>query len=171
MEALARLRRMNPDGEERDSHVSLKIGLFCTWALDYRKLHHYLKTIGMAGPVQKYDIPPPPAQIFQIQTEQGWHDLPIDDVRPAIQEGCSLCQDMTAEWADISVGTVEGMEGWNTVVVRSERGSQLLSAFIEAALLETRELPEENLAHLKEASLNKRKRGNAAKEERRRKKT
>ena len=171
MEALARMRVMNPDGEERDNRVSLKIGLFCTWALDYRKLHKYLKTIGIGGPIQKYDIPPPPAQIFQIQTEQGWQDFPIDDVRPSIQEGCSLCQDMTAEWADISVGTVEGMEGWNTVVVRSERSSQLLSGFIEAGLLETRELPEENLAHLKEASLNKKKRGNSAKEERRRKKT
>lgn len=171
MEALARMRLMDPDGEERDSRVSLKIGLFCTWALDYRKLHDYLKTIGIDGPIEKYDIPPPPAQIFQIQTEQGWQDVPIDELRPCIQEGCSLCQDMTAEWADISVGTVEGMEGWNTVVVRSQRGSQLLKGFIEAGHLETRDLPEENLAHLKEASLNKRKRGESAKEERRRKRT
>jgi coenzyme F420 hydrogenase subunit beta len=78
---------------------------------------------------------------------------------------------MTAEWADISVGTVEGIEGWNTVVVRSERGSQLLSGFIKAGHLEIRELPEENLAHLREASMNKRKRGNAAKRERGRKRS
>ena len=169
MEALARMRRMNPDGEERDSRVSLKIGLFCTWALDFRKLHHYLNTKGISGPIQKYDIPPPPAQVFQIHTEQGWQAFPLDELRPSIQEGCTLCQDMTAEWADISVGTVEGMEGWNTVVVRSERGAQLLSGFIETGHLEKRELPEENLAHLKEASTNKRKKGNSAKKERRRK--
>ena len=169
MEALARMRRMNPDGEERDSRVSLKIGLFCTWALDYRKLQNYLKTASIDGSILKYDIPPPPAQIFQIQTEQGWQAFPLNDIRPYIQEGCNLCQDMTAEWADISVGTVEGIEGWNTVVVRSERGSQLLSGFREAGHLEMRELPEENLAHLKEASRNKRKRGNLAQKERRRK--
>ncbi|MGD9321469.1 MAG: Coenzyme F420 hydrogenase/dehydrogenase, beta subunit C-terminal domain, partial [Desulfobacteraceae bacterium] len=169
MEALARMRRMNPDGEERDGRVSLKIGLFCTWALDYRKLHNYLKTMGIGGPIQKYDIPPPPAQIFQVQTEQGWQTFPLDELRPSIQEGCTLCQDMTAEWADISVGTVEGMEGWNTVVVRSERGAQLLSGYVKAGHLEIRELPEENLAHLIEASTNKRKRGNSAKKERRRK--
>jgi coenzyme F420 hydrogenase subunit beta len=171
MEALARMRLMDPDGEERDSRVSLKIGLFCTWALDYRKLETYLRNMGIGMPIKKYDIPPPPAQIFQIQTEQGWQEFPLDDIRPFIQEGCALCQDMTAEWTDISVGTVEGMEGWNTVVVRSERGSQLLNGFIEAGHLETRELPKENLAHLKEASLNKRKRGNSAKEERRRKRS
>lgn len=169
MEALARMRLMSPDGEERDGRVSLRIGLFCTWALDYRKLHHYLKTLGINGPIQKYDIPPPPSQIFQIQTEQGWQAFPLDDIRPFIQEGCHLCQDMTAEWADISVGTVEGMDGWNTVVVRSENGSQLLSGFIETGLLEVRDLPEENLEHLKEASFNKRRRGRSAKEERRRK--
>jgi coenzyme F420 hydrogenase subunit beta len=169
MEALARMRRMNPDGEERDSRVSLKIGLFCTWALDYRKLHNYLKAMGIGGPIQKYDIPPPPAQIFQIQTERGCQDFPLDELRPYIQEGCTLCQDMTAEWADISVGTLEGMEGWNTVVVRSERGADMLRGFIDAGHLETGELPEENLAHLKEASMNKRKRGNSAKKERRRK--
>jgi coenzyme F420 hydrogenase subunit beta len=149
--------------------VSLKIGLFCTWALDYRKVQNYLKTIGIGGPIQKYDIPPPPAQIFQIQTEQGWQAFPLDELRPSIQEGCTLCQDMTAEWADISVGTVEGMEGWNTVVVRSERGAQLLSGYVKAGHLEIRELPEENLAHLIEASTNKRKRGNSAKKARRRK--
>jgi len=169
MEALGRMRRMNPDGEERESRVSLKIGLFCTWALDYRKLHNYLKTMGIGSPIQKYDIPPPPAQIFQIQTEHGWQDFPLDDLRPLIQEGCTLCEDMTAESADISVGTVEGMEGWNTVVVRSERGAQLLKGFIEAGHLEIRELPEENLAHLKEASINKRKRGILAQKKRRRK--
>ena len=169
MEALARMRRMHPDGEKRDSRVSLKIGLFCTWALDYRKLHNYLKAMGIGGPIQKYDIPPPPAQIFQIQTGQGWQAFALDEVRPSIQEGCTLCQDMTAEWADISVGTVEGMEGWNTVVVRSERGAQLLNGFIEAGHLETRALPEENLAHLKEASVNKRKRGISAQQKRRRK--
>jgi coenzyme F420 hydrogenase subunit beta len=171
MEALARMRRMHPDGEERDNRVSLKIGLFCTWALDYRKLHHYLKTMGIGGPIQKYDIPPPPAQVFQIQTQQGWQTFPLDELRPSIQEGCTLCEDMTAEWADISVGTVEGMEGWNTVVVRSERGAQLLSGFIKADHLEIRELPEENLLHLKEASMNKRKRGNSAKKERGRKRS
>jgi coenzyme F420 hydrogenase subunit beta len=169
MEALARMRRMHPDGEERERRVSLKIGLFCTWALDYRKLDNYLKTAGVGVPIQKYDIPPPPAQTFRIRTERGWQDFPLDEVRPYIQEGCTLCQDMTAEWADISVGTVEGMEGWNTVVVRNERGAQLLNGFIKAGHLETGALPEKNLAHLKEASVNKRKRGIATQKDRRRK--
>lgn len=163
------MKLMQPDGEERDSRIGLKMGLFCTWALDYRKVNHYLMRIGTGTPIQKYDIPPPPAQVFLVLTERGWKEFPLEEIRPFIQEGCSLCQDMTAEWADISVGTVEGMEGWNTVVVRSDTGSELLGEAIEEGVLEIDELPEENLEHLREASHNKRKRGHLAKEEMRRK--
>ena len=74
---------------------------------------------------------------------------------------------MTAEWADISVGAVEGMDGWNTVVIRSALGSELIDAAREGGILETGNLPEANLQHLREASLNKRKRGAQANKERR----
>ena len=92
-----------------------------------------------------------------------WQDVPLDDVRPLIQKGCSLCQDMTAEWADLSVGTVEGMKEWNTVIIRTEIGLNLMEAAHKEGLLEIDDLPEENLNHLKGASLNKKKRGHDAK--------
>jgi coenzyme F420 hydrogenase subunit beta len=165
MEALVRMNLMKPDGEEKSSPISLKIGLFCTWALDFRKLNDFLENMGVEKPVKKYDIPPPPSQVFQILTKKGWKELPLEEIRPFIQKGCTLCQDMTAEWADISVGTVEGLEGWNTVVVRSDTGSRLVSAAIEDDILEVDNLPEKNLEHLKEAASNKRQRGLKSKEE------
>ena len=169
MEALARMSLLKPDGEERSGPISVKIGLFCTWALDFRQLSEYLKSIGMVKPIEKYDIPPPPSQEFQILAEEGWKTFPLEDIRACIQKGCTLCQDMTAEWADISVGTVEGLEGWNTVVVRSNTGSDLISAAIEDDILEVDSLPEENLEHLNEASSNKRERAVKYKEEMRQK--
>lgn len=167
MEALSRMQLMSPDGEERARRVGLRIGLFCTWALDYRGLSVYLEEQGIGQPVHKYDIPPPPAQIFQVRTNNGWKAFPLDEIRPFVQKGCLLCEDMTAEWADISVGAVEGMEGWNTVVIRSAMGSELIDAAREAGILETGNLPEANLQHLREASFNKRKRGAQANKERR----
>ena len=158
MEALARMRLMKPDGEERSSCIELKIGLFCTWAIDYRQLEAFLKREEIEGPVKKYDIPPPPSEKFKLQTKKGWIDFPLSDIREFVLKGCVLCQDMTAEWADISIGTVEGRDGWNTVVVRTDVGSQIVDAAIKHGWLETDHLPEENLDHLKEASLNKRKR-------------
>ena len=169
MEALARMKLMKPDGEQKSGCINLKIGLFCTWAVDYRKLDKYLRSIGIKKPVSKYDIPPPPSQIFQVMTKQGLSEISLDHIRPFIQEGCSLCRDMTAEWADISVGTVEGQEGWNTVVVRSNTGTDLISDAIEDNILEIDQVSEKNLEHLKRASLDKRKRGDLAREGLRRK--
>jgi len=165
MAALARMKLMSPDAKERSDRISLRIGLFCTWAMDYRKLNEYLGSIGLKGSVKKYDIPPPPSQIFQLLTENGWNEISLGNVRPFIQKGCFLCQDMTAEWADISVGTVEGLEEWNTVIVRSDVGSDFINDAIEDHILEIDNLAEKNLEHLKEASLNKRKRGVLAKRE------
>jgi coenzyme F420 hydrogenase subunit beta len=65
---------------------------------------------------------------------------------------------MTAELSDISVGTVEGKEGWNTVIVRTEMGEDLLRRAKKAGVIETRPLPKNNLSHLKEASLLKKRR-------------
>ena len=71
---------------------------------------------------------------------------------------CALCLDMTAEFADISVGSVEGIESWNTVLVRTPAGAELIERAVSKGLLEADELPAANLAHLKEAALLKKKR-------------
>jgi coenzyme F420 hydrogenase subunit beta len=58
----------------------------------------------------------------------------------------------------VSVGSAEGIEGWNTLIVRSERGQELVEAARKASVIETDALPNENLHHLKGASLGKRRR-------------
>jgi coenzyme F420 hydrogenase subunit beta len=73
---------------------------------------------------------------------------------------------MTAELSDISVGTVEGKEGWNTVIVRTATGEDLLRRAKKAGIIETRPLPKNNLDHLIEASLLKKKRALDALKER-----
>jgi coenzyme F420 hydrogenase subunit beta len=65
---------------------------------------------------------------------------------------------MTAEFADVSVGSVEGIEGWNTVIIRTEAGARLMETARSKGKLEIRELPGDKLAHLKEAALIKKKR-------------
>jgi coenzyme F420-reducing hydrogenase beta subunit len=79
-----------------------------------------------------------------------------------VQKGCTVCRDMTAEGADVSVGTVEGLEAWNTVIIRTDRGRELMDAAVAEGRLETDQLPEENLDHLREAAHNKRQRGKRA---------
>ncbi|HAL46137.1 MAG: hypothetical protein FI707_15060 [SAR202 cluster bacterium] len=131
------------------------IGLFCTWALGHSFLE-LLKEKAPTGEIVKTDVPPPPAQQFDIETTDEKVSLPLDDVRAHILDACATCHDMTAELSDISVGSAEGISGWNTVLVRTERGEKLLQQAVDSGILEVQDLPEASLEHLKMASTNKR---------------
>jgi coenzyme F420 hydrogenase subunit beta len=139
--------------------VTLIVGLFCTWALTYEPFMKYLKARVNGASIRKLDITPPPERLLKVITsdDHAW-DVSIDEIRPFIRKTCGICLDMTSELSDLSVGTVEGIEGWNTVITRSDLGEEILSRAEAAGVIESRPLPEENLRHLKEASLLKKKR-------------
>ena len=71
MQALARMEGISPNEKDRLNRVKLKIGLFCTWALDSRGLAGFMKEKGIPISIKKYDIPPPPAQVFRVLTQEG----------------------------------------------------------------------------------------------------
>ncbi|MCX8118903.1 MAG: Coenzyme F420 hydrogenase/dehydrogenase, beta subunit C-terminal domain [Desulfobacterota bacterium] len=158
LQALWKMRSSPFEKKAPIDRIELIIGLFCTWALEYEGFKDFLKRrLGKLPPV-KMEITPPPERLLKIHTLGGLKIVPIEEIRPFIRKGCHSCPDMTAEHADLSVGTVEGMEGWNTVILRSERGESLFEEARAEGVLETRPLPEENLSHLKEASLLKKER-------------
>jgi coenzyme F420 hydrogenase subunit beta len=153
------LRKMQASKHDTGADsVSLTIGLFCTWALSYAGLRDFLRAKVDGSPVNRLDIPPPPANVFQVETEAGTMQFPLDEVRGFVKPTCSICFDMTSELADISVGMVEGMEDWNTLIVRTEAGRSLVEKAKSAGAIETRPLDEERLGHLREASELKKKR-------------
>jgi coenzyme F420 hydrogenase subunit beta len=157
--ALAKMRASPLDNRNNIDKLKLVIGLFCTWALSYEGLARLLADRVPLSQIVRFDIPPPPANLFQVSTNSDRVDIPLDDVRPFIRPTCDVCIDLTAEFADVSVGAAEGLKGWNTLVVRSDAGSELVEAARAKGIIETDPLPEQNLAHLKEASLLKKKRG------------
>jgi coenzyme F420 hydrogenase subunit beta len=163
--ALAKMRTAPVEKKGSIDKVDLVIGLFCTWALEYEKLMVFLKKRVGEGCIEKMDITPPPERLFKIKMEDGLHSLPVDEIRPFIRNGCRVCFDMTAEFSDISVGTVEGIEGWNTIIIRSDRGEAIFIEAEEEGMIECKPLPEDHLNHLKEASLLKKERAlNAVRE-------
>jgi len=156
--ALGKMKKEPPQNRVSIGNVKLVVGLFCTWALSPDGFHQFLKEKLDLPQVTKFDIPPPPANIFDAYTPSGKISFPLDEIRKFIMPACTYCLDMTSEFADISVGSVEGIEGWNTVIVRTDVGAQLIEMAKEKGKLEVDTLPLENLAHLKKASLLKKKR-------------
>ena len=121
---------------------SLVIGLFCTWSLDLRQFQELVRKRVDEDAIRKFDIPPPPAERFEIHTGSGRIDIPLSEVRSCIPRACAYCFDMTAEFADISVGLVEGRAGRNILVVRTERGEEAVNAAVEKGFLEVSPLEE-----------------------------
>ena len=157
MTALAKMR-MNPLGREdfRDP-VAFAIGLFCTWALDTRRLSTLLN--GKIDPVDilSMDVPPPPAQDMVFKTSHGTVPIPLSEIRTIIPKGCTICPDMTAEFSDLSVGALEGEPGWNTLIIRTARGEKLAMEALEKGYLIMEDMPGASLANLEKGAMGKKK--------------
>jgi len=153
------LRKMQASNHENGANaVKLAIGLFCTWALSYKGFYNFLRGKLDPAQIKRLDIPPPPANKLVVDTGSDKIEFPLDDIRGCIKPACGICFDMTSEFADLSVGMVEDDKDWNTLIVRTPAAKRLVDKAKEDGIIETKPLPEENLSHLREASLLKKKR-------------
>jgi len=143
--------------------LHLVVGLFCGWALSWQKLAALLKKKTDLARVTGMDIPPSRYHTLEVYTTGETVQVSLDEVDPCVREACRTCGDMTAEFSDLSVGSARLPEGWETarswnqVIVRTERGMDLLELARIRGVLEFRAAPAGNLEKLKEASLGKKK--------------
>ncbi len=160
IKAAAAMRKADPKGVSYNpQRIELLIGLFCTWALDYRKLSAYLRLMLFGERAFRYDIPPPPADVFKVYTGDGIKAFPLEEILPLRLNACRFCDDMTSVQADVSVGALEGMDEWNTVIVRTQAGEKLIELAQEMKAIKINRLPDEDLEHLKSAAAGKKERG------------
>lgn len=156
--------KSNPPRNRADIHnIRLVVGLFCGWAFSPGVFHQYLKGNFNLSQVKKFDIPHHPAHSFDVYTAKGKQSIELDEVRDLINPACGYCIDMTSQFADISVGSGRAkFVGWNTVIVRTENGANLIEMAKRRGILETQPIPEESITNLKRAALNKMKRAIAS---------
>jgi len=151
--------RANPLGEKDFTDpVGLVVGIFCTWALDFRVFEPFIASRVDINTITKIDIPPPPAEAMEIYTNNGNKiQIPLEEIRNLVPDTCSYCMDMTSEFSDISVGVLEGDPGKNTLIIRTERGKMIVDEAVREGYLIVDDMPEINLEHLKWAAGNKKK--------------
>ena len=141
--------------------LQLVIGLFCGWALSWEGLRGLLQKKAGTSPILGMDIPPSRYHSLEVYTASGTIVVSLDEVIPCVRESCWSCFDMTAEFADISVGSARLPEGWkearhwNQIIVRTRAGEELLALAKARGVLDFRDVPEGNLDRLKQASMNK----------------
>jgi coenzyme F420 hydrogenase subunit beta len=155
--AIAKMRS-NPMGDEDFfDPINLVVGLFCTWAVDFRAFEAFISERIDMDTITKIDIPPPPAEIMEVYIGTGKIEIPLDVIRKLVPKGCNYCMDMTAEFSDISVGVLEGRPDMNTIIIRTERGEKIVDKAQKEGFLILDDIPRENLEHLMWAAGNKKK--------------
>ena len=118
------------------SAVSLAIGLFCMESYRYDGfIGDYLRTKGVdVTKVSRFAIK---KGKFRVTIEgQEALTVPIKELDEFVRSSCRVCEDFTAEIADISVGGVGCPEGWCTVIVRTSRGEDFLSGAEKSGWIE-----------------------------------
>ena len=157
----AALMRSNPlHTDDFTDPFGLVVGLFCTWAIDFRLFEPFLSERIEIGQIRKIDIPPPPSEILEVFGNNGTTlEISLNEIRELVPNGCSYCIDMTSEFSDLSVGVMEGRPDMNTLIVRTDRGRKIVEEAEREGYLIVSEMPEENLEHLIWAAGNKKERG------------
>lgn len=135
---ISAMRKMQlyPQMSGLGSAIYLTIGLFCTESFDYDTLRQYLEKNDIdMGNIKKFAIT---KGRFLVTATNGKNllDAPIKDFKSIARHSCHLCGDFTAEYADISVGSVGSPEGWSTVIIRSDKGSKIFSELTKKRLIE-----------------------------------
>ena len=158
MTAVAQMRTNPLQKEEHHVPVALAIGLFCNWSLDTRQLTDLLAEKLDIERIDGMDIPPPPANVMVLKTDEGDKEIPLSEIKPLIPHTCFTCLDMTSELADLSVGMYEGRPEWNTLIIRSQKGQSLVDTAVNEGFVELEAMPEEVVTHLSGAAAAKKER-------------
>ncbi|MFX0206837.1 MAG: Coenzyme F420 hydrogenase/dehydrogenase, beta subunit C-terminal domain [Candidatus Hodarchaeota archaeon] len=143
----------------------LLIGLFCYENFAYQKFKDVIQEKSKLSlrNISKMDIKK--GKLIIYSKNGNVLQYPIKEFSPLVSEACKICTNFTAELTDISVGAVGSEEGWNTIIIRSEEGLELIEKLESNDLLET--TTKVSLEEIKKLINRKRKLSNKIKENRR----
>lgn len=107
------------------------IGLFCLEAFNNAKLKEEIKTL-LGVDLDKAQKTQIRQGKFTAFVDGKKYSCKVKDLDGAREKTCSYCDDFTAQFADISVGSVGSKKGYSTVIVRSKVGEELLKNLVAA---------------------------------------
>ncbi|WP_088335702.1 Coenzyme F420 hydrogenase/dehydrogenase, beta subunit C-terminal domain [Methanopyrus sp. KOL6] len=141
--------------------VELTVGIFCTENFQYENLLKLLEDIEVSiENVERMDIS---RGKFVVKTEDGnERSVPVSELGGYANEACNYCTDLTAEDADISVGSIGAPDGWNIVLIRTKRGEKVFRSAVDDNVLEVKGIGEGDPNLLERLARDKRRRINTS---------
>jgi coenzyme F420 hydrogenase subunit beta len=126
------------------SPICIKIGLFCMENFSYHYLKEFLETDGIKlKDVKEFRIE---SNRFKVFLNNGdLKDYSIPQTESFKRKNCDVCIDFSSDFSDISVGSVGSKKGYSTLIVRSEKGEEIIEGLEKAGYIETTEIDEKLL--------------------------
>jgi len=131
-----------PSGQPFFKNIKYRIGLFCMESFPYEGVLNLIKDQFDKDfkKVTKMDIS---GGKFIIYLDSGEDfRVPLKEVKSYARHNCHFCEDLTADYADISVGSIGSPSGWSTVITRNKKGDKIYKDAIKAGLIESKSLKE-----------------------------
>jgi coenzyme F420-reducing hydrogenase beta subunit/Na+-translocating ferredoxin:NAD+ oxidoreductase RnfD subunit len=110
--------------EYPDLELSI-IGLFCYECFDYEKLKEETKRL-LGVDLDRAEKTQISKGKYIVQVDGKESSVSVKELNAAVENMCFICPDFTAQYSDISVGSVGSDDGYSTVIVRSDVGKKLL---------------------------------------------
>jgi len=133
--------------------MELTIGLFCMESYSYGRLVEEYLASKRIDPSNITKVGIKRGSFIALSGETEVLRVPLKEIDEFVRESCRHCDDFTAEFADISVGGVGCPNGYSTVIVRTEKGLELLRKAEKAGYLELRDLRQEEKGYQKVLSM------------------
>lgn len=139
-----------------ESPLNIKLGLFCMENFSYTYMERLLA---------KYDANMKDVVECRVEKNYLWFYLtedrlvkiPLKEAKSCMRKNCQVCMDFTSELSDISVGSVGSPDKWSTVIVRTEKGLDLLKSAEKDNYIITKPLTEAGLKILEKLASTKKK--------------
>ncbi|MEM2849083.1 MAG: Coenzyme F420 hydrogenase/dehydrogenase, beta subunit C-terminal domain [Candidatus Bathyarchaeia archaeon] len=124
------------------------VGLFCMENFDYNLISEFLPSRGIKPEaVFKFDIS---GGKFNAYGEDGENliSVGVKELEKYSRKGCMACSDLTARWADVSVGSIGSKPGFSTVIIRTDIGEEIFKRALELKAIRAEEISEQGLKSL-----------------------
>ncbi|WP_296881055.1 Coenzyme F420 hydrogenase/dehydrogenase, beta subunit C-terminal domain [uncultured Methanobrevibacter sp.] len=124
-----------------DSPIDVKLGLFCMENFSYKYFENLLEEYDLKmDDIEKFQIEK--GYIFLLLKTKETVKIPLSVAKRVIRKNCSICVELTSETSDISIGSIGSEEGWSTLIIRTEKGEEIVNGALEQKFIEAKELNE-----------------------------
>ncbi|KKN15679.1 hypothetical protein LCGC14_0983500 [marine sediment metagenome] len=137
IDAVRKLQLESPFSEQLGK-IKLTIGLYCSSNYTYDLMQKLVveKLEVPINEVKKIDISK--GKLFVYKKDGDIKKIGVKQTTPFYWDSCKYCKDYTAEFADISLGSVGApSDDWNSVFIRSDLGMEIFDDLVAAGKITT----------------------------------